>query len=141
MKRGIFTDGEFLVWKWYQYGQHKRLTEQNRINGTGECWVTQNLKTKKIVYCNSESACLKIIELAHALYAGERKPLNHKTLERKAKSLEGFPFSDFDKTDWDRIGFPYSSYEENNFKSFMNTYQLEKDDDSNGNKKSVAEKA
>lgn len=71
-----------LTWKWYKYGPNEKY----------DCWEVINLATNSRVLTSTESACIKIIELAHALKTGQPKPLNHKTLESKAKFLEQIPF-------------------------------------------------
>lgn len=74
---------ETLTWKWYTYGPHPKYED---------AWQITNNITKQSVSTSSESACLKIIELAHTLKTGKPKPLNHRTLENKAKDLEGITY-------------------------------------------------
>lgn len=90
-----------LQWKHYLYG----------INSDYNCWEVHNLITKKHVLASSESAILKIIELAVALRNGQPKPLNHKTLEKKAKHLEGFgkPTINSYRT-WNNVKYPYKGF-------------------------------
>ena len=74
--------GTTVYWKWYAVGASAKHAG---------AWCVVNRATGHIVYATSESAALSIVELAHALKTGQPKPLTHKTLERKAKELEGVP--------------------------------------------------
>lgn len=80
-----------LSWKHYNYGTHKRF----------KCWCVVNTRSRKYVLTSTESAALKIIELAWALSNGLNKPLNHTVLERKAKLLEGIPITAHRYWNWD----------------------------------------
>lgn len=73
---------ETLSWKWYTYGLHPRFPD---------AWFVRNNLTRRSVTTSSESACIKIIELAYALKTGQPKPLNQSALEYKAKVLESIP--------------------------------------------------
>lgn len=58
---------------------------RHQENGDGtEWWYVQNALTRTRVSCNSESACLKIIQLAVAMRSSLPLPFRHHTLERKA---------------------------------------------------------
>lgn len=71
-----------IDWKWYTSGKCPVYTG---------AWVVVNRATGRFARVSSESATLKVIELGYALRMGEDKPLNHKTLEQKAKYIEGIP--------------------------------------------------
>lgn len=66
-------------WRWYTIG--KSLLYPG-------AWVAVNRATNTTILCSSESAALRIVELAYALKHGHPKPHNHKTLEQKARVLE-----------------------------------------------------
>lgn len=88
-----------IQWKWHQYGRHS----------TYDCWQVVNLLTKRRVLTSTEEACLKIIELAYTLKTGADKPLNQKTLERKAKDLEGISVLKHQYWNWDGKTLNYNT--------------------------------
>lgn len=73
-----------LHWRWYSYGETNRFPES---------YIVVNRATNRSIYCTSENAALRIIELAFALKTGGKKPFNHKTLEAKAQHLEGISYN------------------------------------------------
>lgn len=85
------TAPQTLSWKWYTYGPHPRYDDS---------WIVINEITKREVSTSTESACVKIIELAYALKTGQPKPLNQSQLEKKAKHLENIPIQYQHYWDW-----------------------------------------
>lgn len=53
-----------------------------------EWWVVENSQTMRRVDCSSEAACEKIVSLAESIKTNSLKPLNHRTLEKKANWLQ-----------------------------------------------------
>lgn len=76
------TPTNAIDWKWYTFG--------NCPVHDG-AWVVVNRATERFTRVSSESAALKVVELGYALRMGADKPLTHKTLEQKAKYIEGIP--------------------------------------------------
>lgn len=99
LKRHAMKDA--LTWKWYRYGIHAKY----------DCWCVQNLLTNKYILTSTEEACLKIIELAYTLKTGQEKPLNHKTLEEKARVLEGLAMNARRYWNWNGQTLAYDTSE------------------------------
>lgn len=67
----------------------KYTYKRKRKNSDGtEWWIVRNNEKKREVSCNSESACKKIIHIAHWTEGTVTEPPdNHTTLHRKARYL------------------------------------------------------